>query len=147
MIDQKEAGCIALLILQYKVKKNGLNLQVNEFNQLLESRARSLKFPKQMIKSFYEKFLLPQALRANGLIQEASLTPPTNNLEDKIAIALAQHECFHYTVRIGEEVQRIHAAQSPHLSLDKIKSFAHYVISQRLKNEFGAHFIAEEFAL
>jgi hypothetical protein len=145
MIENKQAAIIALAVLQYQVKKRGMELRPINFNEKMESAAKKLKCDKRDCVDFYTKFLLPSNLEGCGLKTGLQVNSAMNAQEEKLAIAIVMDECFDSTCNIGKTIENIY--KNSMVSYEKLASLATFVINERLKREFGKDFVPEQIIL
>lgn len=133
-ISSKEVGRKALVILKYKVSRQGIDLRPSEFSQHVTKRAKLIGCPREELLVFFNKFLLPGILKSCELKGEDSNSEPSER-EAKIAYRLLKMGFFWDLRGLRDEVYQI--VDKTSLTFEEVASIVVHIASKHLRDEFG----------
>ena len=134
-ISAYAVGRKALIILKYKVRKQGLDLRPSEFAQLVTKRAQLIGCSRDEILAFFNKYLVPEILvgcELKGQQEDRSLP---NEREAKIAYRLLKMGFFWDLRGLREEVYRI--VEKTPLEFEEVAAIVSNIAEKHLRDELS----------
>lgn len=133
-MTQFELGKKCLTILQYKIRRNGMELRPEVFEQKVQKVSRLLNAQREEIVAFFKKYLLPEILVGCNLGPKGH-SPNPNEREAWIAYRILKIEYFWDLRELREEARSI-TNKTP-LSFEEVAAIAAFIAHKHVRDQFG----------
>lgn len=129
-----DVGKKALIILQFKIARQGIDLRPGEFAQYITKNAQRIECPREELLVFFHKFLVPEVLRGCELNASRNVSVSSEQ-EAKIAFRLLKMGFFWDIRNLREEAYRI--AEKTPLEFHVVAAIIKFIAVRHLNDEFG----------
>lgn len=133
-ISAHEVGAIALVILKYKIGRQGIDLRPAVFAQFITKRARLIGCPREELLAFYNKYLVPEILRNCELTRYDKMGHEVSEREAKIAYRLLKMGYFWNIRGLRDEVNII--VEKTQLGFEEVAAIVTNIAKKHLRDEF-----------
>jgi hypothetical protein len=133
-MSSRDLGKYALVMLQYKIAKSGVDLRPTEFDEKITREAQRINCPREELLAFYRRFLIPEVLKVCKLDLKPEHTTPSER-EGEISYRLLRLLYFWNLNGLRKEVRCI--SDSTPLDFEQVAAITLDIVSHHIKMQFG----------
>lgn len=133
-LSEYEVGKQALVVLQYKMSRSGLDLNPGEFREQVSRYADAIGCTADNILAFTQRFLIPEILTGCNLAPRVQYPDPSPQ-EALIAFGILRIRFFWDLKGIREEAYNI--SKKTRLTFEEVAALAIYIAEDHIHRQFG----------
>ncbi|MFA6554003.1 MAG: hypothetical protein WCS89_00660 [Candidatus Paceibacterota bacterium] len=133
-LSAHEVGKKALIILKFKIGRQGIDLRPSEFAQRITKNAQRIGCPREELLGFFNRFLIPEILHSCELRGHHYDSEP-NEREAKIAFRMLKMGFFWDLHDLRNEVYSI--VEKTPLEFNEVASIVTHIANRHLWDQFG----------